>query len=862
MRAVKETNFNNGDRAHRSAQFGGLSTSTSTDNSTPTSIAASNAGHWEWASVTGNSNITHTVSLSANVAGSYAANTSQLIRVPQFHNVTVKNSGSIQAGTLGASGGGVLAFLATGTVDVQSGSTLSADGAGAAGGTLGASVASYSCLAPEGTGELAYPSGARKGDGVSFVLTGTQTNGRGNVSNSGGGGECQQAGGGGGANGGKGGLGGADNGGRSNRSGIGGAALTYSVLDHFAFGGGGGAGNQFRVVAGNTTITDATAGGQGGGVIMLRADTLSGTGVISANGATPPDNTFSNDGQGGGGAGGTVSIRTTNGASPCVSSNVQALGGAGHSTNTVGVGPGGGGGGGRIFIQSSDVACALAAATNTAGGSSGLAPISSAGDMALVATDGASNGDNGVIETSTSVVGGFCTTNATCNALYGLASPPRKKCDLSTNTCVQCLVADGNADCSFDSTKPTCDTNESCRGCTDNSPDCDGASGGSACKTGTGACVACVDNTTCVNKSCNTTTHSCINCDAIGNSGCSGSPTGSVCDAATHDCVACVLDTDCSGTPATPSCKSDNTCVACNTLSGDTGCNDYAVTKKCKPNGNCVQCLDATQCTATTPVCTGNACVGCTANSDCSAYTDTPICNTGNGQCVKCSGTADCQAISVDTPVCNANGSCSQCSTDLDCETNVGLTTPVCNLGTGNCLGCAGDSTVCDVSADRPICQGNGSCSGCSTNGQCQTRSSVTPLCNGNGSCAGCTTNTQCDTAYAALPVCSSGACVACGANSDCNVAANRPACSVAGCVGCDIVANGEANVCNPLGKHCETHASSPTSFKGQCVQCRSNTTPESKDCNGDFTNGLCDYSQDKCVACNSSVSGASQRIG
>ena len=124
--------------------------------------------------------------------------------------------------------------------------------------------------------------------------------------------------------------------------GRGGAAFTVSP-DRLVLGGGGGAGDANNGTAGS--------GGLGGGIVMIRAGSVSGTGTISARARdgilTPTD-----DGGSGAGAGGSILVIAKSGSLSNITLNAD--GGKGGDTNTAqpinyDFGPGGGGGGGVIF---------------------------------------------------------------------------------------------------------------------------------------------------------------------------------------------------------------------------------------------------------------------------------------------------------------------------------------------------------------------------------------------------------------------------------------------------------------------------------------------------------------------------------
>jgi mucin-19 len=191
---------------------------------------------------------------------------------------------------------------------------------------------------------------------------------RGAPGNAGGGGNQHNAGGGGGGNGGAGGKGGRSwNGSATVFSGqeLGGfgGASGYGSSTRLIMGGGGGAGD----VGGNTsTPAYAGAGGSGGGLVIIRAGSVSGTGTLNLNGGNGIPSSATDAG-GAGGAGGTAFITATTGTLAGIT--VNANGGFGTAGNQGGGnetdGPGGGGGGGAVY---SNVAVGT---VNIAGGAAG-----------------------------------------------------------------------------------------------------------------------------------------------------------------------------------------------------------------------------------------------------------------------------------------------------------------------------------------------------------------------------------------------------------------------------------------------------------------------------------------------------------
>jgi hypothetical protein len=219
------------------------------------------------------------------------------------------------------------------------------------------------------------------------------------------GGNDENTGGGGGGNGGAGGLGG--NSWNSNEpvGGRGGAAFPATPAQ-LVMGGGGGAGTSHNLGPGT--------GSPGGGMVFLRAGTVSGAGTLSADGADAAG--CAQVGGGRAGAGGRVVVFNASGALTGLS--VTAAGGRGGDADFGGGcnvansphGPGGGGGGGVVFASS-----ALSAASSVVGGQSGR----TAGNIAYGSTAGA----NGSITTTlavTSIPGVQACTVATRASLAGL----------------------------------------------------------------------------------------------------------------------------------------------------------------------------------------------------------------------------------------------------------------------------------------------------------------------------------------------------------------------------------------------------------------------------------------------------------
>ena len=327
------------------------------------SLTDSGAGRWELARLA--SVEPGVLRLTAPLVRRFPS-VSQVVRVPEYDAVRLSSTNaSLVAPPWNGRNGGVLAFLATGTV-FNSGS-LVADGVGFRGGAASTGDSEqYGCEAlngPAGAGG-ASGGGASKGTGISHVSA-EATSGYGRLGNAGGGGNCHDAGGGGGALVGRGGRGGssAQEDGARPVGGHGGAALGFEPMTRLLLGGGGGAGHG----------ATGSAGGAGGGIIFIRAHELQGPkprGYVTANGGTPP--IASHGGGGGGGAGGTVHVRVERRLGCTV---LEARGGAGANSD---ISPGGGGGGGQLFLQGQggvDSGCAV----STNGGLSGSTPTGARG---------------------------------------------------------------------------------------------------------------------------------------------------------------------------------------------------------------------------------------------------------------------------------------------------------------------------------------------------------------------------------------------------------------------------------------------------------------------------------------------------
>jgi hypothetical protein len=334
----------------------------------------------------------------------------QVIIVPRYKTATL--SSTLTASPWNGNNGGVLALDITGALTL--GGTVSLDGMGFRGGAgralaggAGAftdyrTAATVAANGPKGEGIAGIPRYVFDGTAVTDTTLEGYANGsqaRGGPANAAGGGtdgnpaaNDQNSGGGGGGNGGQGGYGGNSWNSQRISGGHPGALFPYATGTgaRIAMGGGGGAGSR------NNSTGFQSSGGLGGGIAIIRATSVIGTGTITANGRGRDiaNITPANDGGGGGGAGGTIVVVTRQGTLSGLT--VQAAGGGGVDAwpteppgGTPGArhGPGGGGGGGVILLSSAP------SSSNVSGGVSGTT---------TTALDpfGATAGSAGVAQTS------------------------------------------------------------------------------------------------------------------------------------------------------------------------------------------------------------------------------------------------------------------------------------------------------------------------------------------------------------------------------------------------------------------------------------------------------------------------------
>lgn len=185
------------------------------------------------------------------------------------------------------------------------------------------------------------------------------------------------------------------------------------------------------------------------------------------------------------------------------------------------------------------------------------------------------------------------------------------------------------------------------------------------------------------------------------------------------------------------------------------------------------RCGDTAACLSTLPRCELGQCVACQNPSDCSRFSETPVCGPA-GACVPCrEGQAD---LCVNRQqVCRLDQMrCVDCSTNDDCK-----------------------------SSAHPICESE-TCRGCRQDAEC---AAIGKLCQeDSGKCVECTSNADCKSG--SLPICEDGTCRACEADADCAGWSKVCREDTGECVECEPSPVGPTRENCPNGRACH-----PTSF-------------------------------------------------
>jgi hypothetical protein len=325
------------------------------------------------------------------------ANTSvQVITFPQLGSPDFTTTSNMSALDWDGNVGGVVAFEVTGTLTLAH--SITANGAGFRGGARSANYFSggTGCSTTEYIRTTNHTRSGAKGEGIYRTATTDYLYSRGSLLNGGGGGsERINCGGGGGGNfeqGGEAGPGWSCAG--PGGGGLGGISLSAQISASRIFMGGGGGGGQMN-------NSNATNGGDGGGIVLIKANEITTTGAcgginISANGVSV--GTSGNDGQGGGGAAGSIVIQvnTWNIGAGCPVT-IAANGGNGGSVNTSTHAGGGAGSQGVVIYSISEPSTNTTTTTNngTPGCNNNSSPCTNSAGSAT----GANN--NGILDNQT-----------------------------------------------------------------------------------------------------------------------------------------------------------------------------------------------------------------------------------------------------------------------------------------------------------------------------------------------------------------------------------------------------------------------------------------------------------------------------
>jgi hypothetical protein len=335
-----------------------------------------NAGNYEILevqSVSGN-----TITLTSNIQKIYGATTSNsdltgqriiVQRIPNYKNVTINNGVTLTASAWNGTSGGLVAFKASGTVNIYGSINVTGLGyrggggssSAAVGGQNGESFDGYNGSGGTYSGNCGSNGGGRGRGSTSVCPAGNRGGGGGS-----GGTKSDQS------DNGSGGGGGGGYGGGGGGGGGGGYSTGYS----------GGAGGN----GGNTSVQGGGGGGGGdqnganGGAAGSGGSSATGTGgAVGASDPSTGQGAGSGIGSGGGGGGGMYGV-------PDLSDIFLGSGGGASGTGSGGGGKSGGAGGGIVFIQGNtiNIAGSISSAGNT-----GTSPAYPAG--------GGGNGSGGSI---------------------------------------------------------------------------------------------------------------------------------------------------------------------------------------------------------------------------------------------------------------------------------------------------------------------------------------------------------------------------------------------------------------------------------------------------------------------------------
>lgn len=364
-----------------------------------------------------------------------------------------------------------------------------------------------------------------------------------------------------------------------------------------------------------------------------------------------------------------------------------------------------------------------------------------------------------------------CMNDAQCT------TPTTPICDNGDRICVgcanatECMDAGAGNMCLSDGSCADCnpDNNDGCSG---RMPICRRTAGVAACAAcavgdcgslastpacalmgaNSGACVECIDDTTCSGDVCDTSNNVCIECD--GNEDCGG--TTPICMANT--CVGCTSDGQCGGMFCVTTGGNMGACATCDP-SDNGGCS--GTTPICAANGSsCGPCTMNAQCSpmfCQTSGATMGACGACDPadNDGCGPTSTTPVCGAG-ATCTGCTMDAQCTAIMAGTVCVESgarDGACGECDPmegDADCPGET------CNAATAMCEPLSGCMPAC--SGSTPICVGT-TCRACDPADDSGCMGAQ--VCRGSDfTCVDCEALTDCGHATDGVYECDAGRCL------------------------------------------------------------------------------------------------------
>jgi hypothetical protein len=415
-----------------------------------------------------------------------------------------------------------------------------------------------------------------------------------------------------------------------------------------------------------------------------------------------------------------------------------------------------------------------------------------------------------------------------CRGAGGNGCSASLVCDSTDSTAGTCLACLDDRDCGGQNSGTVCETTtHTCQaGCrASNGNGCAGSLVCTSTDTAIGACVGCLDDSTCGSEKsgsvCDTSKQACVaGCRGQDGNGCSGNLVCTSKDSAIGACAGCMVDGDCGGPSSGTICDAaSKECVL--------GCRGS--------EGN--RCSGNLVCTSTDGG--AGSCVGCMSDLDCGDAASGIVCEASSKQCmVGCRGSDGngCSGNLVCTSKDVTIGSCAACLGDSDCGgAKSGI---VCDQATLSCVvGCRGsDGNGCSGSLICTSTDGSfGKCAGCTHDSDCGGAASgaicdaasntCTSGCRGEGGNA-CAAGKLCTSADTVV-----GACVECILDSDCGGAKSGKVCDKLACH--DGCRGAFGNACRD-GQTC----SSATDAVGTCGPSYSDATSGSTSSSGGNSTG------------------------